>query len=175
VVGDEPFVMLWGDDIQMGTPPVPRQLIDVAAQFGGPVIGVRKVARELFQKYGMVRSEPVGGRVGLVRSVVEKPKPEESPSDLAAIGGYVLTPDIFDLLGVTGPGLGGEIYLADAVAQLIESRPVYSYEFEGKRYDTGDKLDYLRANIELALNRPDLAPGLRALLAELDVAEPPSS
>lgn len=167
-IGDEPFAVLWGDDIVLGNPPVPKQLIDVAEQHNAPVVGVRRVPPALLEKYGVLAVEPVAGRVSRALSVVEKPRRDEAPSDLAQIGGFVLTPDIFDLLQNTQVGPSGEIYLADALVRLMAQRPVYAYEFEGKRYDAGDKLEYLKANVELALADPTLGPAFRDYLTHLD-------
>jgi UTP--glucose-1-phosphate uridylyltransferase len=172
VVQDEPFAVLWGDDILLGDPPVPKQLIDVAVQYDGPVVGVRKVPPEDFEKYGMLEVEPIEGPVSRALSVVEKPRRDESPSDLAQIGGFVLTPDIFDLLESTPVGPSGEIYLADALVRLMQQRPVFAYEFTGRRYDAGNKLDYLKANIELSLEDPSTSAGLREYLAELNLESP---
>lgn len=168
-VGDEPFVVLWGDDILLGRPPVARQLMNVAEQYGGPVVGVRRVPETDFEKYGMLDVEPIDGPVSRARSVVEKPPRNESPSDLAQIGGFVLTPDIFEILGATKIGPSGEIYLADALVQLMQQRPVYAYEFDGTRYDAGDKLDFLRATVEMALRDPSLGPSFRNYLQSLDL------
>jgi UTP--glucose-1-phosphate uridylyltransferase len=170
VVGDEPFAVLWGDDILLGNPPVPRQLIDVAERYDAPVVGVRKVPESDIEKYGVLAVEPVEGRVSRALSVIEKPKRAEAPSDLAQIGGFVLTPDIFDLLAATEVGPSGEIYLADALVKLMSQRPVYAYEFQGKRYDAGDKLDYLKANVELALQDPNLGPAFQEYLTHLNPA-----
>lgn len=170
-VGDEPFAVLWGDDILFGEPPVPRQLIDVAARFDGPVVGVRPVAESEIAKYGILAVEPVEGPVHRALSVVEKPEPTEAPSNLAQIGGFVLTPDVFDILANTTEGTGGEIYLADALNVLMQRRAVYAYEFEGTRYDAGNKLDFLRATVELALQDPDVGAGFRSYLAGLNLAE----
>jgi UTP--glucose-1-phosphate uridylyltransferase len=168
VVGDEPFVMLWGDDILLGDPPVPQQLVSVAEQYGGPVVGVRRVSPDDFEKYGMLAVEPMEGRVSRALSVVEKPRREESPSDLAQIGGFVLTPDIFQLLEETTVGTGGEIYLSDALVRLMSRRAVYAYEFEGTRFDAGDKLDYLKATVQLALEDAALGSDFRAYLQSLN-------
>lgn len=173
-VGDEPFLMMWGDDILINDPPVPKQLIEVAERFDGPVVGVRRVPPEDFEKYGMLEVEPLPGepedsKVKRAVSVVEKPKREESPSDLAQIGGFVLTPDIFDLLATTPTDETGEIYLASALVRLMGERTVYSYDFEGTRYDCGNKLDFLRATVELALKREDLGPAFAEYLSGLDV------
>jgi UTP--glucose-1-phosphate uridylyltransferase len=168
-VGDEPFVVLWGDDILLGRPPVARQLMDVAEQYQGPVVGVRRVPETDFEKYGMLDVEPMDGRVSRAKSVVEKPPRNESPSDLAQIGGFVLTPDIFGILSATSAGPSGEIYLADALVQLMQRRPVYAYEFEGTRYDAGNKLDFLRATVEMALQDRTLGPEFRGYLETLDL------
>ena len=164
VVGDEPFVVLWGDDVLIADPPVPQQLIDVFERYGGPVIGVRKVPESDVEKYGVLAVEPVGDGVYRALSVVEKPKREEAPSNLAQIGGFVLTPDIFDILQRASIGHSGELYLADALNTLMAERPVYAYEFTGRRYDAGNKLDYLRANVELALEDPEIGPQFRRYL-----------
>lgn len=174
VVGEEPFLMLWGDDILLHDPPVPRQLIEVAERLDGPVVGVRRVPPADFEKYGMLQVEPLeqgGGdsRVTRALSVIEKPNRDQSPSDLAQIGGFVLTPDIFDLLAATPTDATGEIYLAGALDTLMRRRPVYAYEFEGTRYDCGDKLDFLRATVELALARPDLGEAFATYLRALDI------
>jgi UTP--glucose-1-phosphate uridylyltransferase len=166
-VGDEPFAVLWGDDIMLGDPPVTRQLLEVAERYGGPVVGVRRVSEEYFEKYGMLEVEPIDGRVSRARSVVEKPPRDESPSDLAQIGGFVLTPDIFDLLEDTPVGPSGEIYLADALLRLMAQRTVYAYEFIGTRYDAGNKLEYLKATVELALANPELGQDFRQYLQGL--------
>lgn len=169
LIGDEPFLVLWGDDILLGDPPVGKQLIDVAEQYVAPVVGVRRVPPDDFEKYGMVQVEPRQGRVSRAVSVVEKPQREKSPSDLAQIGGFVLTPEIFPLLEGIEAGTGGEIYLADALVRLMAEREVLAYEFEGVRYDAGNKLDYLRATVELALQNDELGPGFRQYLQGLDL------
>lgn len=166
-IGDEPFAVLWGDDILLGNPPVARQLIDVAERYGGPVVGVRRVPDSDYEKYGMLDVEPIEGRVSRARSVIEKPPRDQSPSDLAQIGGFVLTPDIFDILEGTDAGPSGEIYLADALVKLMQQRAVYAYEFEGTRYDAGNKLDFLRATVELALADPELGPDFQNYLNSL--------
>jgi UTP--glucose-1-phosphate uridylyltransferase len=171
VVGDEPFAVLWGDDIMVGDPPVTKQLVETAAEFGGPVVGVRRVAPEDFEKYGMLEVERIPGqdRVSRALSVVEKPPRDESPSDLAQIGGFVLTPDIFGILAETSPGPHGEIWLADAINTLMTQRLVYAYEFSGTRYDAGNKLEFLKATVELALADPRLGKGFRDYLRSLEL------
>lgn len=167
VVGDEPFVMLWGDDILLGDPPVARQLMDVAEKYDGPVVGVRRVPASDIEKYGILEVEPLDGNVSRAISVVEKPKREDAPSDLAQIGGFVLTPDIFDILENTKTGTAGEIYIADALVKLMQERPVYAYEFTGTRYDAGNKLGYLQAIIELSLGDPEVGEAFRQYLDNL--------
>lgn len=168
-IGDEPFVVLWGDDIVLGHPPVTRQMIDAFERLGGPVIGVQKVDSQYYPRYGMLDVEPVREREYRVHGVIEKPSIEESPSNLAQIGGFVLTPDLFEILENTREGTRGEIYLADALRILVQERPVYAYEFDGRRYDTGDKLDYLKAIVELALQREEFGDAFRNYLRGLDL------
>jgi UTP--glucose-1-phosphate uridylyltransferase len=172
VVGNEPFAVLWGDDILVGDPPVLKQLIDVAKQYDGPVVGVRKVEPDQFEKYGMLEVEHIEGPVSRALSVIEKPKRSESPSDLAQIGGFVLTPDVFDILAETQVGPSGEIYLADALVELMRRRRVYAYEFTGTRYDTGNHVDFIRASVELTLADSRLGPALREYLQSLDLQQP---
>lgn len=173
-IGNEPFVVLWGDDILLGRPPVARQLMDVAETYNAPVVGVRRVPEDDFEKYGMLDIEQVEGSLSRAKSVVEKPPRGESPSDLAQIGGFVLTPDIFDILEATEPGPSGEIYLADALVQLMQRRTVYAYQFQGTRYDAGNKLDFLRATVEMALRDPALGPAFSQYLQTLDARAVPS-
>lgn len=166
-VGDEPFAVLWGDDIMVSDLPVTRQLVDIAVRFDGPVVGVRRVAPDQVEKYGILAVDRVEGKVSRALSVIEKPRRADAPSDLAQIGGFILTPDIFDILEQTTEGTGGEIYLADALNVLMQRRPVYAYEFEGKRYDAGNKLDYLRAIVELALDDSEVGSDFVDYLSEL--------
>ena len=168
LVGDEPFAVFLGDDI-IGNAPVPcmRQLLDVFEQYDGPVIAVERVPRERIHQYGVIAAKPLEGNVYEIMDLVEKPKAEEAPSDLAIIGRYVLTPDVFDLLAVTAPDRRGEIQLTDALRRLRDRRPMYAVAFHGKRYDTGDKLGFLKATVEFALARPDLADEFRAYLKSL--------
>jgi len=170
LVGDEPFAVFLGDDI-IGNAPVPcmRQLLDVFEQKDGPVIAVERIPRERIHQYGVIAARPLGGNVYEITDLVEKPKAEEAPSDLAIIGRYVLTPDIFEVLAETAPDRRGEIQLTDALQRLRGRRPMYAVEFEGKRYDTGDKLGFLKATVEFALARPDLADEFRAYLKSLSL------
>ncbi|NYJ06225.1 UTP--glucose-1-phosphate uridylyltransferase GalU [Petropleomorpha daqingensis] len=172
-VGDEPFAVLLGDDMIDERDHLLEQMIAVQAEHGGSVIALLDVGRENIDKYGAVAVEPSGQGDDVVRitGLVEKPPVEEAPSSLAIIGRYVLAPEIFQVLRDTAPGRGGEIQLTDALATLVaRGEPVHGVVFSGRRYDTGDRLDYLKAVIRLASERDDLGPPLRAWLTEF-VAE----
>lgn len=157
LVADEPFAVFLGDDIIVADPPCITQLLTVHAQYGDPVLAVERVPTSELSRYGVIRGQSVGDNVYLVEDLVEKPPPEAAPSDLAIIGRYVLTPDIFPLLAETPPDHRGEIQLTDALRRLRERRPLYAVRFLGQRFDTGDKLGFLKATVEMALQRPDLA------------------
>jgi UTP--glucose-1-phosphate uridylyltransferase len=167
LVGDEPFGAFLGDDVIVARTPCMRQLLAVFERYGGPVLAVERVPRDEISRYGVIRPKPVGGNVYEVLDLVEKPPAHEAPSDLAIIGRYVLTPDLFPLLAETRPDARGEIQLTDGLRALRRARPLYAVEFEGKRYDTGDKLGFLKATVEFALARPDLAEAFRAYLKTL--------
>jgi UTP--glucose-1-phosphate uridylyltransferase len=166
-VGGEPFAVLLGDDIVAESDPLLEQMIGVYGRYGRSVVAVQEVRREEIHLYGAVKPEWVEDDVARVIDLVEKPRPEEAPSTLAAIGRYVLTPEIFDAIRETPPGAGGEIQLTDALASLAREQAVYAYRFEGTRYDIGKRLDYLRATVELATVRDDVGPEFRAFLADL--------
>lgn len=164
-VGDEPFAVLLGDDIMDAEVPVLKQLMDVHEDCGGSVLGVQEVPRDRVSSYGVVKPTPVKERLWLAEDLVEKPSIEEAPSRLAVLGRYIISPEIFDILETTQPGRGGEIQLTDALKKLSEREPVYAYEFEGRRYDVGDKQGFLEATVDFALKRPDLRdPFLRYLM-----------
>jgi UTP--glucose-1-phosphate uridylyltransferase len=168
LVGDEPFGVFLGDDIIGGAnTPCMKQLLDVFDRHQGPVIAVERVPLDRIHQYGVIAGRPVGNGVYEITDLVEKPKAEDAPSDLAIIGRYVLTPDLFAILGETSPDGRGEIQLTDALRTLRRRRPMYALEFEGKRYDTGDKLGFLKATVEFALARPDLSDAFRAYLKSL--------
>ena len=167
LVGDEPFGVFLGDDIIAAPSPCMRQLLDVAERYGGPVLAVQRVPRDRIAQYGVVAAKPVGDRVYEILDLVEKPRPENAPSDLAIIGRYVLPPEIFEILVETRADSRGEIQLTDALRTLKTRRPMYALEFEGRRYDTGDKFGFLKATVEFALARPDLAGEFRAYLKSL--------
>ncbi len=166
-VAGEPFAVLLGDDIIAESNPLLRDMLRVHERYGRSVIAVQEVAREEIRLYGSIQPEFVEERLARVVSIVEKPSPEEAPSNLAAIGRYVLTPEIFDALRDTAPGKGGEVQLTDAINLLAHEQAVYAWTFEDGRYDVGNKLDYLKATIDLAIDRDDVGEGLRAYLVDL--------
>jgi len=172
LVGDEPFSVVLADDVIEAETPCIRQLLDIYDFFKAPVLAVMEVPPENISAYGCIDGEPVShngttDRVFRIRDLVEKPKQNEAPSNLAIIGRYVLTPDIFDSLQSIQPGSGGEIQLTDALRHLLRSRPIYAYRFEGTRYDAGDKLGFLKATVEYALRRRDLGGPFREYLKGL--------
>jgi UTP--glucose-1-phosphate uridylyltransferase len=172
VVGDEPFAMLWGDDIVLGEPPFVQQLIEAHERTGGSVVGVMAVPPEEAIKYGVVEiAERLDERLVRCSRIVEKPPRDQVPSNLAGVAGYVLTPDIFEYLEQTEVGQGGEIWLADGVQKIAAKGNLYALEFSGRRYDAGNKLEYLQATVDLALQRDDLGPAFRAYL-EAKLREP---
>ena len=157
VVGDEPFAVLLADDLLDGEPAVLRQMVDVHAQRQASVLGVQEVPRADTRSYGIVASAPLSERIERVTAIVEKPSPEQAPSNLAVVGRYVLTPRIFDLLEQVKPGSGGEIQLTDAIAALLDEQSVLAYRFDGVRYDCGSKIGYLKATVEFALRHSEVA------------------
>jgi len=168
LVGQEPFFVVLADDLvhSQGEP----CLKQMARQFGhyqSSILGVQQVSDEEVSRYGIVDCEPVSEQMSRLKGIVEKPAPEDAPSNLGVIGRYILTPRIFDLLAQTGRGAGGEIQLTDAIDQLLKEEAVYAFDFEGKRYDCGDKLGYLEANVELALAHPELGTPFRQYLKSL--------
>ena len=166
-VGDAPFAVMLPDDIFDCPRPCLRQLLDVAETRDAPVVALLKVARSEISKYGIADARPVGERIYELHGMVEKPAPEKAPSEFAIMGRYVLTPDIFELLAQGKPGAGGEIQLTDALMALTKRRKVYGYEFEGVRYDLGDRVGFIAAQVGFGLKRPDLADRLRAFLSSV--------
>jgi UTP--glucose-1-phosphate uridylyltransferase len=172
LVGQEPFAVVLADDVIEAETPCLRQLLDVYSFFGAPVLAVMEEPRDSISSYGAIDAEPVAhngthDRVYRIRNLVEKPKAAEAPSNLAIIGRYVLTPEIFESLQAIDPGSGGEIQLTDALKHLLRTRPIYAYRFEGTRYDAGDKLGFLKATVEFALRRRDLGGPFREYLKGL--------
>ncbi len=166
-VGDEPFAAMLPDDIFDGSAPCLGQLSAVARAHNAPVIALMRVDRNETSKYGIVEGKTIGPRLYKLSGMVEKPLPDEAPSDFAIMGRYILTPDVFDLLAQTRPGAGGEIQLTDALLKLARRRDTYGYEFEGVRYDLGDRVGYITAQVGFGLKRPELAGRLRAYLESL--------
>jgi UTP--glucose-1-phosphate uridylyltransferase len=171
-VGGEPFAVVLADDVIDAETPCLRQLLDVHSFFTAPVLAVMEVPPEAISAYGAIDAEPVrhngaSDRVFRIRDLVEKPTASDAPSNLAIIGRYVLTPEIFDSIESVDPGSGGEIQLTDALKHLLRSRPIYAVRFEGKRYDAGDKLGFLEATVEFALRRHDLGGPFREYLKSL--------
>lgn len=166
-VGQEPFAVLLGDDIVRSPVPCLKQMIDLYQEVQATVIGVQEVPRSEVDKYGVIDAELLRDNVYRVRDLVEKPAPEQAPSCLAVMGRYIIEPEIFDILEATEPGAGGEIQLTDALKTLAAQKPMYGLVFQGQRYDVGDKLGYLKAMVEFALARPDLAPEFQQYLKRI--------
>ena len=172
----EPVAVLLPDEIMDGDVPCLKQLIDKYEQYGCSVIGVREVPDEEVSKYGIVDGTPVvggyetgedEGKTYWINDLVEKPSKEKAPSNMAIIGRYIITPEIFDILGQGVVGVGGEIQLTDGLKTLADDQGMIAYLFEGNRYDSGDKFGFLQATVELALKRPDVGPGFKAYLKKL--------
>ena len=175
LVGNEAFAVVLSDDVIDGETPCLRQLLDIHEFFGATVVALMEVPKEQISAYGVVDADPVDhhgaqDRLFRIRSMVEKPKAEDAPSNLAIIGRYILVPEIFKSLEAIEPGAGGEIQLTDGLKHLLRSRPVYGYRFEGRRFDAGDKLGFLQATVELALRRPDLGNAFRDYLRGLKLS-----
>ena len=173
-VGDEPFAVILADDVIDADPPALRQMIDVFEEVGGPVLAIEEVPRENVSSYGIIDAEEIRPGVYRIRDLVEKPPLEQAPSNLAIIGRYILTPDIFPALEETAKEKDrtGEIQLTNGLRELLKSRPIYAYEVKGVRHDTGNKLGFLKAVVYFALRRPDLAEPFRDYLRGLGLDAP---
>jgi UTP--glucose-1-phosphate uridylyltransferase len=172
LVGDEPFAVILGDDVIDASPPALKQMIDVYERVGGPVLAVERVPEEEVSSYGVVaidERETLGPGVHRIRDLVEKPPRDEAPSNLAIIGRYVLTPDIFPALEATASDRTGEIQLTNGLRRLLRERPLYACEIAGVRHDTGNKLGFLKALVYFAMQRPDLAEPFRRYLESLEL------
>jgi UTP--glucose-1-phosphate uridylyltransferase len=176
LVNDEPFAVILGDDVIDADPPAIRQLIEVYERFDGPVLAVARVPMDDITSYGVVAVEPEPEAPGVHRVVdlVEKPPRNEAPSDLAIIGRYVLTPDIFPELQATTSDRTGEIQLTNGLRRLLKRRPIYTCEVDGVRHDTGNRLGYLKAVVYFALRRPELAEPFSRYLESLDLTRQPA-
>jgi UTP--glucose-1-phosphate uridylyltransferase len=166
-VGDEPFAVLLADDIVDAEVPALKQMMSVYEEFDAPVVGTMRVDGEAISRFGVIDAEEVSDGVYKIKDMVEKPAFQEAPSDLAIIGRYILTPDIFSEIERTPRGAGGEFQITDAMRALLKKRPFYAVRFEGTRHDAGDKLGFLIATVEFALKRPDLAPQFKEYLRSL--------
>lgn len=169
-IEDEPFAVMWGDEFIYSDPPRLAQMIKVYEKYGGAVISAVKIPKkEDLKRYGIAEVETVDGNVHKIKRIIEKPEPDEAPSNLATHGAYILPPEIFEILRNQKPGKGGEIYLPEAIDALIKTGyPVYACEIEnGKYYDTGNKLEYMKTAVELALKHPDINGEFRNFLKEL--------
>ena len=162
-IGDEPFAVLLGDDVVVSHKPVLQQMVEVFNEYKTSILGVQEVLPEVVHKYGIVDCRHVE-----VRDLIEKPKKEDAPSNIAILGRYILTPTIFDYLENQTPGAGGEIQLTDALKRLSKDEAMYAYVFQGHRYDVGTKIGFLQANIEFALRNPETAEDLKNYLARLN-------
>ena len=170
-IGDEPFAVLLGDDIVDASTPCLKQMIDAYDEYKTTVLGVQEVAKENVDKYGILDVKHIEDRVYKVKDMVEKPAVEEAPSNIAILGRYIITPEIFNILENQTPGKGGEIQLTDALQTLATKEAIYAYNFEGRRYDVGDKLGFLEATIDFALKRPELRDGLIEFLKSKAIKE----
>ena len=163
-LGDEPFLLLYGDDLVINEVPAAKQLIEAFYRKQSPIICIESVSDDRVSSYGIIESSYSDGRTHRVERFLEKPNADETTSRLGAVGKYVLTPDIFDYIRSAGTSVGGERRLADGFVEMLKDRDVYGYEIEGRRYDTGDKFGFLRATIDYALERPELAEKLKEFM-----------
>jgi len=166
-VGDEFFAVMLGDDVIFATPPALRQLMEIHEETGGSVVAVIEVPKEEVGRYGIIAGEKVRPGLWQVKGLVEKPSPKEAPSNLAVIGRYILSPKVFEILWETKPGRGGEIQLTDALNVLCQEEPLYAYAFQGKRFDVGEKLGYMMAQVEIALLHPEIGLAFQEYLRQL--------
>jgi UTP--glucose-1-phosphate uridylyltransferase len=167
VVGNDPFAVLLGDDIIDARVPALKQMMQVFQRYPSTILAIQKVPRSQTQHYGIIDAKRIENGVYLVKDLVEKPSPDEAPSNLAIIGRYILTPEIFTALEHTKPGKGGEIQLTDGLRLLMAKQPIYAYEFQGTRHDAGDKLGFLKATVEFGLKNPEFGAEFRQYLQRL--------
>lgn len=166
-IKDEPFAVLLGDDVVYSKKPCLKQLIDQYDKYQKTILGVQEVSLDDVNKYGIVSGNKIKDDLHKVKTLIEKPNKKDAPSNIAILGRYIITPDIFDILETTKPGSGGEIQLTDALKTLAEKDDMYAYTFKGRRYDVGNKLGFLEATVEFALRRDDLKDKFRAYLNEV--------
>ncbi len=168
VVGDEPFAIFLGDDIISSEKPAIAQMLEVYMQHGKSIVGVRQTSKESVSSYGVIDPAEINGRTSKVKSIVEKPDPAVAPSNLAVTGRYILDSKVFDYLEKTKPGAGDEIQITDALDMLAKNEGLMAYEYEGKYYDGGNKLEFVKATVDFAMARPEFKEELKKFLAELD-------
>ncbi len=167
LVGNQPFAVLLADDLMVGNPPVLKQMVEQYAEWRASIIAVQEVPAEQTRRYGIVAGNAVNDRIVDVQSIVEKPAPEDAPSRLGVAGRYILTPGVFLEIASQKKGVGGELQLTDGIASLLRREKVFAYRYEGRRYDCGSKEGFLEANVELALQHPELGPTFRSFLQGL--------
>lgn len=171
LIGNEPFAIFLPDDIIEAKVPAMKQMIKIYERYKSSVIAIQRVAPQDTKSYGIISPKRVKDRVYRVSDLVEKPEPEDAPSNLGIVGRYILTPEIFEMLQKTTPGKGGEIQLTDGLRLLLRQQPIYAYQFEGIRYDTGTPLGFLKASVEFALNRPDISDEFKKYLRQLKLSD----
>jgi len=171
LISEDAFAVILPDDLIDSKTPCLSQLISIYKKTKATVVAIERLPQELVSSYGVIAPEPIEERLYKAKELVEKPSPEEAPSNLAVIGRYVLTKNIFPILEHLPPGRGGEIQLTDAINELSQTDPIYAYQFEGKRYDCGDKLGYLKANVIYGLRHPKLGEEFKAFLKELELSD----
>ena len=169
LVGNEPFAVLLADDLMVGTPPVLSQMVEQFKEWRVSMLAVQEVPADQTQRYGIVAGTAVNDRLVNIDRIVEKPKPADAPSRLGVAGRYILTPGVFHEIANQQRGVGGEIQLTDGIAGLLRREKVFAYRYEGRRYDCGSKEGFLQANVELALEHPQLGPGFRDYLKALSL------
>ncbi len=169
LVGNEPFAVLLADDLMVGQPPVLAQMVEQYKEWRVSLLAVQEVAAEHTQRYGIVAGTAVNDRLLNIERIVEKPSPADAQSRLGVVGRYILTPGVLDEIATQRRGAGGEIQLTDGIAGLLRREKVFAFRYEGKRYDCGSKEGFLQANVELALDHPQLGPGFRAYLGALEL------
>ena len=167
IIGDEAFAVLLGDDIIDSEVPALHQMMEVYTRYPATILAIQKVPKSQTQQYGIIDGKKIEDGIYLVRDLVEKPSPDEAPSNLAIIGRYILTPEIFNSLENTKPGKGGEIQLTDGLKLLMDKQPIYAYEFQGARHDAGDKLGFLKATVEFGLKNGEFGDEFRSYLKKL--------
>lgn len=166
-IGDEPFAVMLGDDIVDNEVPCLKQLMDAYEEYRTTILGVQKVDMKDTDKYGIIAAKHIEDRVYKVKDLVEKPEPGKAPSNIAILGRYIITPEIFEILEDLPEGKGGEIQLTDALKELSRKEAMYAYNFQGRRYDVGDKLGFLEATVDFALKRPELKDGFMEYLRKI--------